>query len=94
MQIACGFPLSNVGGVPHCLFLLCQDELPFAINRTELGKQLPVYVDYKNGRTRVVTQIRKYEGDETVLADEVQRVCGEVRLRLSTDRGWGGCFVG
>ena len=55
-----------------------QADLPFAIQRTEKGQQLPVYIDYKNGNTRVVTQIRKYEGDETVLADEAQRVCGEV----------------
>ena len=56
-----------------------QEELPFSVTRTPVGKQLPVYTDYKNGRTRVVTLLRKYEGDETVLADEVQRVCGEVR---------------
>ena len=66
-----------------------QAELPFAVHRTEVGKQLPVYTDFKNGRSRVVTLIRKYDGDEAALADEAQRVCGEVSVFPRADRAGG-----
>ncbi len=36
--------------------------------RTEKGKQLPVYTDFKNGRSRVVTSVRKVAGDVQVRA--------------------------
>ena len=38
--------------------------------------QLPVYTDYKNGRTRIVTQLRKYGGDVDALREEVSRILG------------------
>jgi translation initiation factor 1 (eIF-1/SUI1) len=43
--------------------------------RTEAGKQLPVYTDYRNGRTRCMTIVRRFRGDEAELAAELSRVC-------------------
>lgn len=51
------------------------DDLPFRIFRTPKGKQVPVYTDYKNGRTRCLTLIRRFRGDAHVLAEEMSRVC-------------------
>ena len=38
------------------------------VMRTDKGKQLPVYTDFKNGRSRVVTSVRKVAGDVQVRA--------------------------
>ena len=38
---------------------------PFLVNRSKTGN-LPVYLDYKSGRTKVVTIVRKIEGDVSV----------------------------
>lgn len=35
----------------------------YIIRRTRLGKQLPLYTEFKSGRTRILTIIRKIEGD-------------------------------
>ena len=43
--------------------------------RTANGN-LPVYTDIRNGRTKLVTIVRKYRGDVEALADELQTVCG------------------
>merc|ERR1719476_125275 len=64
----------------------CEDELPFHVNRIELSKQLPVYRDYRNGNTRIVTILRKYEGDYEILADEMKKVCGESDTRIYQGR--------
>lgn len=50
-------------------------DLPFRVTRTEVGKQLPVYTDYRNGRTRVLTLVRRVEGDQDALAGELHKVC-------------------
>lgn len=34
--------------------------------RTAKGKQLPVYVDYKNGGSRILTILRRYRGADRV----------------------------
>lgn len=57
--------------------------LPFAIKRTAVGLQLPVYRDIRNGRTRVLTILRRFKGDEEELRMEMSKVCDgkEVVLR-------------
>ena len=57
--------------------------LPFHVKRTAVGLQLPVYRDYRNGRTRVLTILRRFKGDEEELRAEMTKVCGgkEVVLR-------------
>lgn len=49
--------------------------LPFHVKRTAVGLQLPVYRDIRNGRTRVLTILRRYKGDEQELRDEMSKVC-------------------
>ncbi|DAZ95994.1 TPA: hypothetical protein N0F65_009295 [Lagenidium giganteum] len=49
--------------------------LPFHVKRTAVGLQLPVYRDYRNGRTRVLTILRRYKGNEDELATEMSKVC-------------------
>ena len=48
--------------------------LPFAVERAA-GDALPVYTDYKHGRTKVVTILRKIKGDVAVLQAEIEKVC-------------------
>ena len=36
---------------------------------------LPVYTDFRNGRNRKITIVRKYAGDVLALSREVERVC-------------------
>jgi large subunit ribosomal protein L49 len=50
--------------------------LPFLVERTEVGKSLPVYTEYKGGRTKVVTILRKIKGDVNILKAEVEKVVG------------------
>jgi large subunit ribosomal protein L49 len=38
--------------------------------------QLPVYTDFRNGRTRIMTQLRRYSGDVEALRDEMSRILG------------------
>jgi hypothetical protein len=40
-------------------------QYPYFVARTRM-KELPVYVDIKNGRTRVLTEISRIEGDSEV----------------------------
>ncbi|OQR82466.1 hypothetical protein ACHHYP_20788 [Achlya hypogyna] len=49
--------------------------LPFSVKRTSTGLQLPVYRDYRNGRTRIITIVRRYDGDEAELLEELSTVC-------------------
>lgn len=51
------------------------DELPFRVFRTVKGKQIPVYTDYRNGRTRCLTSIRRFRGDANELASDMSKVC-------------------
>jgi translation initiation factor 1 (eIF-1/SUI1) len=50
--------------------------LPFAIERTTVGDQLPVYTDFRHGRTKVVTQLRRIRGDVQALKEDMEKVCG------------------
>ncbi|CAI2168163.1 5550_t:CDS:2 [Funneliformis geosporum] len=38
-------------------------------------KELPVYIDIKNGRTRILTEISRIEGD-------VEALCNDIRKEL------------
>ncbi|OQS03100.1 hypothetical protein THRCLA_04593 [Thraustotheca clavata] len=49
--------------------------VPFSVKRTSTGLQLPVYRDYRNGRTRIITIVRRYDGNEKELRDELSTVC-------------------
>ena len=56
--------------------------LPFAVERTETGMALPVYTDFKGGRTKVVTIIRKIKGDVNELKAELEKVvCADITVR-------------
>lgn len=52
-------------------------DLPFHVARTSLGKHLPVYTDYKGGRTKVITMLRRCRGDISTLRVEMEKVCGK-----------------
>eukprot|EP01036_Dinobryon_divergens_P051643 gene51643-69110_t len=51
--------------------------LPFEVERTNIGAGLPVYTDYKSGRTKVVTILRRCRGDIATLRSEMEKVCGQ-----------------
>ena len=56
--------------------------LPFQVERTDVGDGLPVYTDFKGGKTKVITIIRKCKGDIQELKSEVEKVVGKsVELR-------------
>mmetsp|Transcript_18372 Transcript_18372/g.18459 ORF Transcript_18372/g.18459 Transcript_18372/m.18459 type:complete len:152 (-) Transcript_18372:36-491(-) len=56
-------------------------DLPFQIDRTLVGSSLPVYTDFKAGRTKVVTILRKCRGDISTLREEMEKICGrEVKI--------------
>ena len=46
-----------------------QPDIPFRVVRSRYGN-LPVYLDYKSGGSRVLTIIRKVEGDAEVRTSE------------------------
>ena len=48
--------------------------IPFAVSRTE-NASLPVYTDYKGGRTKVITILRRIRGDIFELQSEMSKVC-------------------
>ena len=49
------------------------ENIPFAVERTEIGKALPVYTDYKGGGTKVQTMIRRIRGDVHALKGEMEK---------------------
>jgi len=58
-------------------------DLPFAVKRTTHTEGVPVYTDYKAGRTKVVTILRRCYGDIGLLRSEMEKVVdgNEVRVR-------------
>ena len=44
------------------------DQLPYFVGRTPVGRNLPVYIDYKNGGSRVITIVRRIDGNQQVPA--------------------------
>ena len=50
-------------------------DIPFHVERTVSdGQALPVYTDYKNGRTKIVTVLRRCSGDIDLLREEMEKV--------------------
>lgn len=45
----------------------------YAVQRTGVGRNLPVYRDIRNGGTQVFTKIRRIEGDVEALARDLQQ---------------------
>ena len=59
----------------HWCFLYTAEtnpSLPFRVKRSRMNNLL-VYLDYRNGRSRIVTQIRKRDGDVMVCWRERER---------------------
>merc|ERR1711998_640914 len=50
-------------------------DLGFVVTRTK-SNCLPVYSDFKNGRTRHLTVVRRIRGDVEAFEKELSRVCG------------------
>lgn len=55
---------------------LSRPELPFHIERSSVGASIPVYTEFKAGRTKVLTILRKCGGDINQLKEEMEKVCG------------------
>eukprot|EP01088_Endostelium_zonatum_P009162 TRINITY_DN22361_c0_g1_i1.p1 TRINITY_DN22361_c0_g1~~TRINITY_DN22361_c0_g1_i1.p1 ORF type:complete len:181 (+),score=31.90 TRINITY_DN22361_c0_g1_i1:7-549(+) len=55
------------------------DHLPFKVVRSKMG-HLPVYLDYKQQRTKVITILRKIYGDTDELKQELSRVLGGAEI--------------
>mmetsp|Transcript_5005 Transcript_5005/g.7424 ORF Transcript_5005/g.7424 Transcript_5005/m.7424 type:complete len:148 (+) Transcript_5005:35-478(+) len=49
------------------------EKMPFWIKRTKSGS-LPVYIDYKNGRSKTVTLLRRVEGDLDAVEMELTKI--------------------
>ena len=49
---------------------------PISLARTVLGKNLPVYAQYRHGRSKVYTIIRGVQGDVPAFCDELAAVLG------------------
>ncbi|CAM9343783.1 unnamed protein product, partial [Laminaria digitata] len=58
-------------------------DLPFQVARTGKGGFIPVYRDIKNGRTRIITIVKKASGDLDAFASDLSKVCqgGKVEAR-------------
>eukprot|EP01039_Chlorochromonas_danica_P012502 gene12502-14315_t len=50
---------------------------PFHVTRAGENDSLPVYTDYKNGRTRVFTIVKKISGDAQELKADMEKVVGQ-----------------
>lgn len=75
--------------IPDALLALKASERPYRIHRTLQGR-LPVYTDYKNGRSRSLTLIRRVEGDVRQLVSDLQGFlpADKVSLRSPTQHIW------
>eukprot|EP00903_Cladosiphon_okamuranus_P019115 g17587.t1 len=58
-------------------------DLPFQVARTGKGGFIPVYRDVKNGRTRIITIVKKASGDMEAFTSDLSKVCqgGKVEAR-------------
>ena len=50
------------------------EPLPFRVHRSRMGN-LPIYSDTRSGGSKVVTVLRKYQGDVDALSHAVSRLC-------------------
>ena len=51
-----------------------QQPLPFRVHRSRMGN-LPVYSDTRSGGSKVVTVLRKYQGDVNALSTSISQLC-------------------
>mmetsp|Transcript_13202 Transcript_13202/g.19731 ORF Transcript_13202/g.19731 Transcript_13202/m.19731 type:complete len:100 (+) Transcript_13202:3-302(+) len=66
----------------HRLFsTVPKNTLEFKIERT-LSNNLPIYSEYRKGRTQFHTILRKYKGDEQVLKSHVQHIVGNNEIKV------------
>lgn len=56
--------------------------LPFSVRRTA-SREIPVYTDFKHGRTKVLTLVRGYSGDGEALAVELSKLTGRPAVMRS-----------
>ncbi|CAM0140475.1 54S ribosomal protein img2, mitochondrial [Umbelopsis sp. WA50703] len=56
----------------------------YHITRTDGSQSLPVYLDFKNGRTRQLTVIRRVQGDAQALKEEVAALFPDATKNLVT----------
>lgn len=61
--------------------------LPVSIPRTELGGQLPVYSEFRHGRSKCYTLIKHISGDVPALAKELRAVLGGAVVETTPERG-------
>lgn len=51
-------------------------DLPFAVDRTEVGQALPVYTEIAGGGTKKLTIVRKVRGDVLEMINDMEKVVG------------------
>jgi large subunit ribosomal protein L49 len=73
--------LSILLSLPSSAFLF-----PLQVDRTTVGRSLPVYTDFKNGRTRSLTVVRHVRGDAAAFAEELRRVTGGAEVVVRPGR--------
>jgi hypothetical protein len=56
------------------------------VQRTAKSNMIPVYSDYKNGRTRELTVVRRVTGDVGALAAELVKVTGGAKVEVRPGR--------
>ena len=56
--------------------------LPFHVQRSTIGKSLPVYSDFTHGRTKVITMLTKISGDINILQSEMSKVVDNRRVQV------------
>ncbi|KAJ1929549.1 mitochondrial large ribosomal subunit [Tieghemiomyces parasiticus] len=63
--------------------------LPYQVKRT-INQSLPVYTDYRNGRTRHLTIIRRVFGDREALMSDLKEGLGtqDITLRKTNGHIW------
>ncbi len=71
-------PLIPLGNTEH---------LPFFIQRSKSGN-LPIYRDYKHGRMKKMTLVRKISGDVEELMIELKKICSNTDIEAKV-----GCIV-
>lgn len=59
-----------------------KEDLGFSVSRTQFGA-LPVYTEYKNGRGRVMTIIRRVEGDAHALKNHVSKFIAAEKVSVN-----------
>ena len=70
----------------RCRHALAPAPLPsLQVERTR-SQQLPVYTDFRNGHTRVLTLVRRVSGDTDALRDELSRVLGGAEVAARPGR--------